>query len=102
MCIRDRAQAQELLDCLWMKFPETNYINTESHSQIASGFPAQQQIMVGGQTADGRDASNPLSYMCLQASINTLPVSYTHLDVYKRQISAAALFFGEKFIYATK
>lgn len=66
------AQAQELLDCLWMKFPETNYINTESHSQIASGFPAQQQIMVGGQTADGRDASNPLSYMCLQASINTL------------------------------
>ncbi len=59
------AQAQELLDCLWMKFPETNYINTESHSQIASGFPAQQQIMVGGQTADGRDASNPLSYMLL-------------------------------------
>ncbi|WP_125142469.1 glycyl radical protein [Clostridium transplantifaecale] len=65
-------QAQELLDCLWMKFPETNYINTEYHSQIASGFPAQQQIMVGGQTPDGKDASNRLSYMCLQASMNTL------------------------------
>ena len=65
-------QAQELVDCLWMKFPETNYINTEYHSQIASGFPAQQQIMVGGQTPDGKDASNKLSYMCLQASINTL------------------------------
>lgn len=66
------AEAQELLDCLWMKFPETNYINSEYYSHIASGFPSQQQIMVGGQTPDGKDASNPLSYMCLQASMNTL------------------------------
>ena len=66
------AQAQEILDCFWMKFPETNYINTEHHSQIASGFPAQQQIMVGGQTPDGKDASNLLSYMCLQSAMNTL------------------------------
>lgn len=66
------SEAQELLDSLWMKFPETNYINSEYYSHIASGFPSQQQIMVGGQTPDGKDASNPLSYMCLQASINTL------------------------------
>lgn len=66
------AQAQEQLDCLWMKFPETNYINSEYYTHIASGFPSQQQIMVGGQTPDGKDASNPLSYMCLQASMNTL------------------------------
>ena len=65
-------KAQEELDCLWMKFPETNYINSEYYSHIASGFPSQQQIMVGGQTPSGRDASNPLSYMCLQASMNTL------------------------------
>ena len=65
-------EAQEQLDCLWMKFPETNYINSEYYSHIASGFPSQQQICVGGQTPEGKDATNPLSYMCIQASIDTL------------------------------
>ncbi|WP_392561103.1 formate C-acetyltransferase/glycerol dehydratase family glycyl radical enzyme [Orbus sturtevantii] len=64
--------AQEMLDCLWMKFPETNYINSEYYSHIASGFPVQQQICVGGQTPDGKDATNLLTLMCIQASINTL------------------------------
>lgn len=65
------AEAQEMLDCLWMKFPETNYINSEHQSYVVSGFPSQQQIIVGGQTPDGKDATNLLSYMALQASINT-------------------------------
>ena len=65
-------KAQELLDCLWMKYPETNYINSEYYSHIASGFPSQQQIIVGGQTRSGEEASNPLSYMCIEASIHTL------------------------------
>ena len=65
-------EAQEHLDCLWMKFPETNYINSEYYSYIASGFPSQQQIIVGGQTPDGVESSNPLSYMCVDASIHTL------------------------------
>lgn len=65
-------EAQEQLGCLWMKFPETNYINSEYYSHIASGFPSQQQIIVGGQTPEGKDATNPLSYMCIQASIDTL------------------------------
>ena len=65
-------EAQEALDCLWMKFPETNYINSEYYSYIASGFPSQQQIIVGGQTPEGVESSNPLSYMCIDASIHTL------------------------------
>lgn len=65
-------KAQELLDCFWLKFPETNYINSEYYSHIASGFPVQQQICVGGQTPEGKDATNPLTLMCIQASINTL------------------------------
>lgn len=65
-------EAQEQLDCLWMKFPETNYINSEYYSYIASGFPSQQQIIVGGQTPEGKNAANLLSYMCIQASIDTL------------------------------
>lgn len=65
-------KAQEELDVLWMKFPETNYINSEYYSHIASGFPSQQQIIVGGQTPEGKESSNPLSYMCIEASIHTL------------------------------
>jgi formate C-acetyltransferase len=65
-------EAQEELDCLWMKYPETNYINSEYYSYIASGFPSQQQIIVGGQTPEGKESSNPLSYMCIDASIHTL------------------------------
>lgn len=65
-------KAQEELDVLWMKFPETNYINSEYYSHIASGFPSQQQIIVGGQTPEGKESSNPLSYMCVDASIHTL------------------------------
>ncbi len=65
-------EAQEILDCFWMKFPETNYSNSEYYSYIASGFPSQQQICVGGQTPDGKDAANPLTYMCIQASMDTL------------------------------
>lgn len=65
-------KAQEELDVLWMKFPETNYINSEYYSYIASGFPSQQQIIVGGQTPEGKESSNPLSYMCIEASIHTL------------------------------
>lgn len=63
--------AQELLDCLWMKFPETNHINSESYNQSAAGFPAQQQIVVAGQTLDGEDASNELTLQCIQATMNT-------------------------------
>ena len=64
-------QVQELLDCLWLKLGETNFINWGSYSKLAAGFPVQQQIPVGGQTSDGLDASNPLTYQCIQASINT-------------------------------
>ncbi|MDR2503694.1 MAG: glycyl radical protein, partial [Deltaproteobacteria bacterium] len=64
-------EAQEMVDCLFLKFPETNHVNSESYNQSAAGFPAQQQFCCGGQTVDGKDASNDLTIHCLQASINT-------------------------------
>lgn len=63
-------QGQEILDCLFMKFPETNYINADAN-QTAAGFSVQQQFIVGGQTSDGKDGTNDVSYMLLQASMNT-------------------------------
>ena len=34
---------------------------------IASGPPIAQNVTIGGQTSDGRDATNELSYVCLDA-----------------------------------
>ena len=65
-----KEKAQDVLDCLFMKFPETNYINADAN-QTSAGFSVQQQFIVGGQTPDGKDATNELSYMTLQASMNT-------------------------------
>lgn len=45
------AQAQELVDCLWLKFA----------GRTAFG------ATLGGQLADGSDACNPLSHLCLEA-----------------------------------
>lgn len=44
-------QAQEIVDCLWIKFAE----------KTAYG------VTLGGQYADGTDACNPLSHLCLEA-----------------------------------
>jgi len=63
-------EQQDILDCLFMKFPETNYINADAN-QTAAGFSVQQQFIVGGQTIDGKDGTNDVSYMLLQGSMNT-------------------------------
>ena len=63
-------QQQEYLDCLFLKFPETNYINADAN-QTSAGFSVQQQFIVGGQRPDGRDGTNDVSYMLLQGSMNT-------------------------------
>ena len=54
-------EAQELLECLFIKL---NYFAP------AGGQPndSLRNIALAGQTPDGRDASNRLSYMCLEAS----------------------------------
>lgn len=61
-------QAQELLDCLWVKLNDVNKIRDEASTKGFGGYPMFQNLIVGGQTVCGRDATNPLSYACLTAS----------------------------------
>jgi formate C-acetyltransferase len=63
----DRQQAQELLDCFWIKFNEPILIYKKESAQVTSGFPMGQNIVVGGMDSFGNDATNSLSYMCLNA-----------------------------------
>ncbi|MDR1641753.1 MAG: glycyl radical protein [Clostridiales bacterium] len=60
--------AQELLDCLWVKFNDLNKIRDKDSAEGFAGYSLFQNLIVGGQTEDGRDATNVLSYMCLEAA----------------------------------
>ncbi len=61
------AQAQELLEYLWLKFNEIVLLRSSHSARYFAGFPIGFNIAVGGQLADGRDAANLLSAMCLRA-----------------------------------
>ena len=66
-------QACELLENLWLKTFTVNKIRSWSHTRFSAGSPLYQNVTVGGQTVDGKDAVNPLSYLILRT------VARTHL-----------------------
>lgn len=63
-------QAQELLDCLWVKFSEPCLFQDEVTARFSAGYPMFQNVCVGGVDARGMDAVNDLSYMILQATMD--------------------------------
>ena len=63
-------KAQELLDCLWVKFSEPCLFQDKITAEFAAGYPMFQNVCVGGVDLDGRDAVNDLSYMILQATMD--------------------------------
>ena len=65
-----REQALELVECLWVKFNEINKVRDEGSTKAFGGYPMFQNLIVGGQTADGRDSTNDLSYLCMEATEN--------------------------------
>jgi formate C-acetyltransferase len=67
-----RQQAQELIDCLWVKFDEITLAKDSGESQTSSSYPDFQNLNIGGLTRGGRDAVNELSYMCLDALEHTM------------------------------
>ena len=62
-----QSAAQELLECLWLKFNEIVLLRSSSSARYFAGFPIGFNIALGGQRADGSDATNLLSFMCLRA-----------------------------------
>ena len=63
-------EAQELLDCLWVKFSEPCLFQDAVTAEFAAGYPMFQNVCVGGVDDTGRDAVNDLSYMILQATMD--------------------------------
>lgn len=65
-CITEE-QATEILECLWIKTYTINKIRSYGHTRFSAGGPLYQNVTIGGQTADGKDASNPLSYLVMKS-----------------------------------
>ncbi len=64
-------KAQELLDLLWIKFNGLNKVRDEGSTMAFAGYPMFMNIIAGGQTREGKDATNELSLMMIQATANT-------------------------------
>ncbi len=60
--------AQELIECLYIKCSEIIGLADQANARKRSLCQdSVQYAVLGGQTPDGRDASNPLSTICLKA-----------------------------------
>ncbi|ANK58892.1 formate C-acetyltransferase/glycerol dehydratase family glycyl radical enzyme [Loigolactobacillus backii] len=71
--IIDKEHATELLTNLCLKTLTINKARSWNHTQFSAGSPLYQNITIGGQTPDGKDAVNPTSYLILRA------ISQAHL-----------------------
>ncbi len=65
-----RGQALELLECLWLKLAECKRVTSKTHTFAHNGYPTWMSVTVGGQTEDGYDATNDVSYLLLDVSSN--------------------------------
>ena len=63
----DPADLEELLENLWLKSLTVSKIRSAGHSRFQAGNPMYQNVTIGGQTIDGRDAVNELSWAVLRS-----------------------------------
>ena len=78
-----REAAQELIDCLYVKLNDLNKVRDAGSAEGFAGYGLFQNLIVGGQTASGADATNDLSFMCMEASIHVgLPQPSLSIRVY--------------------
>ena len=63
-----KEEALELIECLYLKTCEVYEVRDNWYATAFAGYPMWQTLMVGGQTPEGEDATNELSYLCLEAA----------------------------------
>ena len=64
--------AQEIIDCIWVKLNDLNKCRDAASAEGFAGYSLFQNLIAGGQTPDGRDATNDLSFMTIQATMHVL------------------------------
>ena len=63
-----KEQAVELLECFFIKTTDIIKLRDKFYSESFAGYPVWQNMVIGGQTKDGKDASNEMSHLVLQAN----------------------------------
>lgn len=63
-----REEAQELIDCIWVKLNDLNKCRDAVSAEGFAGYSLFQNLIVGGQDKNGMDVTNDLSFMCITAS----------------------------------
>lgn len=69
--ILTKEEALEYLSCLWIKTLSINKVRSQSHTLSSAGSPMYQNVTIGGQTTDGKDAVNEFSFLVLQSVAQT-------------------------------
>ena len=57
-----------MLECFYLKACEVYEVRDKWYATSFAGYPMWEILVVGGQTPDGKDATNDLSYLCLEAA----------------------------------
>lgn len=66
-----KEEVLEYLSCLWIKTLSINKVRSQSHTLSSAGSPMYQNVTIGGQTSDEKDAVNELSFLVLQSVAQT-------------------------------
>lgn len=64
-------EALELLTNLWIKTLTINKVRSQAHTLSSAGSPMYQNVTIGGQTVDKKDAVNDLSFLVLRSVAQT-------------------------------
>ncbi len=65
-----REDMQELMDCIWIKLNDLNKVRDAASAEGFAGYSLFQNLIAGGQDENGLDATNDLSFMCIQAAMH--------------------------------
>lgn len=65
-----REFTQELIDCIWVKLNDLNKCRDAASAEGFAGYSLFQNLIAGGQNADGVDVTNDLSFMTIQAAMH--------------------------------
>lgn len=63
-----REQAQEYIDCIWVKLNDLNKCRDAVSAEGFAGYSLFQNLIAGGQNVHGEDATNDLSFMTITAT----------------------------------
>jgi len=70
----------ELFECTWVKLLSIRKIRSWSHTRFSAGGPLYQNVTIGGQTPDGKDGVNDLSWLILK-SVGVTKLTQPNLSV---------------------